>query len=463
MSTEKAPANRLASLDQFRGYTVAGMFLVNFLGSGGFAACPFLWRHFNTFNSYADTIMPQFFFAVGFAYRLSFGRRIQAEGARAAYWHAVKRFLGLALVAIVWYGAGMKDAAGTWQALLEKGAWEAVKNPLKNTWFQTLMHIACTSLWILPVIRAGALVRILYMLGSAALHVGLSHWFYFHWVNGSPNGPGGIDGGNLGFLTWTIPTIVGTLACDAIVDGGGAGRVSAGKLSLLVIWSALLMALGYAFSCGTRMYDVRENDAADAATDAAENGKPEKKKHKAELADSPVVPPNEARHAWWNGLRSGDWKSVLAEPPFVPPPHSRSAEEEAAGWGKYGTKAYWLEPSPPRTHDESAKYRQHNYWMMSQRAGSISYQTFAAGLSLAIYVLCYVLADVIGLRIGVFRTLGVNALFGYVLHDITGDTVRHFMPKDAPAWYMFAGFALFFYLTWLILRSLEKNRIYIKL
>jgi len=48
--------NRIESLDQFRGYTVAGMFLVNYLS--GFWACPFVFHHHNTYCSYADTIMP---------------------------------------------------------------------------------------------------------------------------------------------------------------------------------------------------------------------------------------------------------------------------------------------------------------------------------------------------------------------------------------------------------------------
>ena len=73
MATVKPATNRIASLDQFRGYTVAGMFLVNFVGS--FAVTPLILKHHNTYCSYADTIMPQFFFAVGFAFRLTFGRR----------------------------------------------------------------------------------------------------------------------------------------------------------------------------------------------------------------------------------------------------------------------------------------------------------------------------------------------------------------------------------------------------
>ena len=69
---------RIVSLDQFRGYTVAGMLLVNFLG-GFRRRYPPVLKHHNTYCSYADTIMPQFFFAVGFAYRLTFLRRRQRE------------------------------------------------------------------------------------------------------------------------------------------------------------------------------------------------------------------------------------------------------------------------------------------------------------------------------------------------------------------------------------------------
>jgi len=89
--TPKVPIARLSSLDQFRGYTVAGMFLVNYLA--GFAVTPAVLSHHNTYCSYADTIMPQFFFAVGFAFRLTFGRRASTKGLGSAYFRAVRRFL----------------------------------------------------------------------------------------------------------------------------------------------------------------------------------------------------------------------------------------------------------------------------------------------------------------------------------------------------------------------------------
>ena len=90
-------------MDQFRGYTVAGMFLVNFVG--GLAAFPEVLKHHNgqPYFSYADTIMPSFLFACGFSYRLSALRRLSQQGA-AAYRTFVGRCLGLVLVSVMMFG-----------------------------------------------------------------------------------------------------------------------------------------------------------------------------------------------------------------------------------------------------------------------------------------------------------------------------------------------------------------------
>ena len=79
----KSTAARIESMDQFRGYTMAGMFLVNFIGS--YAAVHPVFKHHNTYNSYADTIMPQFFFAVGFSMRLVMLRNIAQHGKATAH------------------------------------------------------------------------------------------------------------------------------------------------------------------------------------------------------------------------------------------------------------------------------------------------------------------------------------------------------------------------------------------
>src|SRR5262245_48048834 len=283
--TNPSSGPRLVSLDQYRGYTVAGMFLVNFLG--GFAVTPAVLRHHNSYCSYADTIMPQFLFAVGFAFRLTFGRRARTEGLAAAYRRVGRRLGGLALLAVVLYTLG---AYASWGRLAEAGLWGALGELAKRHWFQTLLHIAVTSLWILPVIRSGPAVRIAYLVGSAVAHVALSHAFNFAWVNRPPQG---IDGGPLGFLTWAIPALVGTLACDAV-----AGAAAGSRAGPMLAWALVLMAVGYGLSCGTRFYDVA----------VTESGPPP-----AKLADSPVLPSPER-------IPGRDLTALLAEPPFVPPP-----------------------------------------------------------------------------------------------------------------------------------------------
>jgi hypothetical protein len=59
--------------------------------------------------------------------------------------------------------------------------------------------------------------------------------------------------------------------------------------------------------------------------------------------------------------------------------------------------------------------------------------------------------------------LGTNALVGYILHGMVDDSVSRFIPKDAPGWYVSAGFILYFPIKWLFIRHLEKSNIYLKL
>jgi predicted acyltransferase len=238
MSTAPGSRSRIVSLDQFRGYTVAGMLLVNFLG--GYRVVPAILKHHNTYCSYADTIMPQFFFAVGFAYRLTFLRRLKTEGLWTASWAVLKRCAGLILLGFVIYHIDGK--VSSWNELLHLSWGELVSRAFRRELFQTLVHIAVTSVWVLPVIAAGTVPRLVFLVASAGLHLWLSTRFYHDWAWAPPRV---IDGGPLGFLTWTIPLLVGSLAYDAMAGADGR-KVLIGKL---VIWSCILMAAGYAISC----------------------------------------------------------------------------------------------------------------------------------------------------------------------------------------------------------------------
>ncbi len=100
---------------------------------------------------------------------------------------------------------------------------------------------------------------------------------------------------------------------------------------------------------------------------------------------------------------------------------------------------------------------------MSQRAGSISYLTFGAGLSLALFALFVLACDQRSFRLGIFTTLGSNALAGYIIHDLVADAIKPFAPKDSPLWFALAAFGLFLGITYLFVRYLESNRIYLRL
>ena len=343
---------------------------------------------------------------------------MQTQGSPAAYARMIRRLLGLVLVSLVVYNVSPR--AATWELLKEMSFWQVIGEPLKRQWFQTLMHIAVTSLWLLPVVHRPARIRVAWMIGSAALHVLLSYWFNFAWTNTAPNA---IDGGPLGFLTWCIPAIVGTLACDYFVEPQGSLSTKSRDVVPVVLAAFGLMMVGYVMSCATRLYDVPESQR-DALL-------------KVKLADDPVWPTLERIQAKMATAGFTEW---FAEPPFIKPP----GEKEVNGKEIEGKQRKW------------------NYWMMSQRAGTLTYLTFSAGFSLLVFVLFYFVCDVCKFQLAFFRTFGTNALVAYILHSMVSNAVQPFFPKDSPAWYAYAGLAIFFFVTWLFVKQLEKQGAYLR-
>lgn len=344
---------RLASLDQFRGYTVAGMFLVNFVGS--YAASPLLLKHHKTYCSYADTIMPHFLFAVGFALRLAHGRRVEALGAHAATVRILRRVLWLLLIGAVFYN-------------LETESWSRLAKGDVLHWlgltFQTLVHIAVTTLWILPVVRARPALLLAFAAASGLLHLGLSHAFYLEWTRTHLT----IDGGLLGFLTWTLPALAGAWACHVLTASGPRGA-----LRPLVGAGLALAALGIGLSF------------------------------------------------------LGDTRT----PPFV--------------------------------HRPGVTSDMVDLWAMSQKTGSLSYQTFSAGFSLLVYAAFVVACDLRGLALGFFGTLGANPLAGYLLHGLVCELLKPMFARDAHLLVVLAGCGLSVAVTWGILKLLERRGLYLRL
>jgi predicted acyltransferase len=206
-------SGRIPSIDQYRGYAIFGMILVNFLGE--FKVMPWTFKHHHAGMSYADTIAPIFMFVVGIGFRLSFQRRIECAGIWRARWEAAKRYLVLIGVGIVVYG------------------------PLEYRvdWWDALVDIGFAGLLALPFVEKGTVTRV----AAAIAYLALYQLLYSLTGYGEWTMERSIDGGPLGPLSWVSMLLFGTICYD-IVKAGPPKRV----ITHCLYWGLALALLGFA-------------------------------------------------------------------------------------------------------------------------------------------------------------------------------------------------------------------------
>lgn len=191
MASERpAPARRLRSIDQFRGFAIITMVLANYMG--GVILIPAWLKHAPDIGlTVIDLIAPFFIFAIGLTYRAAFMRRLERDGGVKTYTYFLTRYL-----AIVGLGA-----------IISAGEMAVGEIPLGIDW-GVLQAIGMAGLATLLVIRLPSIYR--WLIGALILVVYqffLDHYL-LHLTLASPHG------GLFGALDWSAMMILGTALAD---------------------------------------------------------------------------------------------------------------------------------------------------------------------------------------------------------------------------------------------------------
>jgi predicted acyltransferase len=466
-------------MDQYRGYTVAGMFLVNFVG--GISAFHYVLKHNNGFFSYADSIMPGFIFCAGFSYRLTAIRRFAEMGTSKACWSYVKRSLALVLVSVSIFTFNA-DIGNNWNEMQESiglsGALaEFVFKFLKSGMWEVLSIIGMTQILLLPFIYRGVAWRVVGIIVLPLLHLIFSWSFNYDFANGFPNWFNSFfgahngtvwDGGLFGILAWSLPMLAGALTYDLI-----AARTAPKACGLLMAASLVLMAGGYLTNCLSRLYD--ENPALQPLVDAErESLTAEKDTVQAELeslqAEIAALKPEDSG----DPAPASEELKQLNRKELDIQSRLKGIDRKIGSLGKIALDpvipsmerlrtANWGLADLPFVKPEREK-QQINYWLMDKkRMVSLPFTLFSTGFALFLYSLFIILVDVAGLQLGVLRTLGQNPLAAYIIHEMLLRGFGDLNPDGAPLQWGLFTFAVFFAVTWMMVRYLEKNRLFLRL
>ena len=411
-------SDRVISMDQFRGYTIVAMILVNYLH--GFHAIHSVFHHNDTYLSFADTVMPGFQFIAGFSFRLTMLRRLKRSTWSSTCWSYIRRSLALVFVSTLLFTViGTIFSSGEPDKSPEVSLSVKIAQYLKSDMWETLSIIGVTQLVILPLVPRTFRERVIAMIAFALGHAALCYWFNWGFVRGYPDNwmvqlwntgkSGSWDGGFFGPLCWAVPMLGGTLAYDIIAECS-TRRVA---IRRLMQFGLVMTLAGYLISCGTRLYDIEEGKV-----------EPPRLSTDWKRAKSPFIP----------SLANLDFRrplSLLSEPPFVAPP--------------------------------SPYFRVENYWMMCKKIPTLSFMLTATGIAFLAYAGFVWLCDIRGIQFGVFRTFGTNPLLAYCLNELTYPLIKRLTAPDDPIWLCLLGFYACVGTVYVYLHVLERNKLFVRL
>ncbi|MEI7830604.1 MAG: hypothetical protein WCI31_12585 [Prolixibacteraceae bacterium] len=205
---------RKLSIDQFRGFAIFGMIMVNYLNH--FDVIPETFKHPHYGMTFANTIAPFFLIAVGMGLRISFVRMVERNGYKNALIHTIKRYLILILIGFVLYGPNIK--VDIWDALVDIG-------------FAGLLAIPFIT--GTKTVRAIAAISFLISYQLLFIYAGYGVWTMAN----------SIDGGPLGPLSWVSILLFGTILFDFLNESS-----SKNFIRYTLISGTILIILGHLLS-----------------------------------------------------------------------------------------------------------------------------------------------------------------------------------------------------------------------
>lgn len=402
-ATTDPTAGRIASLDQYRGYAIFGMLLVNFFGhydtkwiqelndSGLKSALMFIFgeqlHHHNEFMTYADTIAPIFMFVVGIGMRLSWLNRTRKVEPSIARKSMAGRYFTLVLIAFAIYTGWLWDA---------------------------LMNIGLAGLVALLIVDKKWGVRIAYALGLVlAYQLIFFYSSYGEWIlrmgkygrelewplitmlipNRGALMDVPINGGLIGHWSWAFMLIFGTIAYD-IMATRDRNKILAG----LIGFGVVLTIAGFgARAIGTQAYYSKAEPFAAKA------------------------------------MLAGDWETanrMVGKSPGMFYDSVAQYNEEAAAALEARNLQKFTEIMQPQLTEMAASAplvapRTANAWVFSKNYQTMPFTFWATALCLFHMLLFYVICDVLQWNVPGMAVVGLNPLFIYIFQSLTLDMLSN--------------------------------------
>ena len=211
--------NRIASLDQFRGFAILTMALANYMG--GVILIPAFLKHAPDIGlTVIDLIAPFFIFAIGLTFGMSFRHRLEREGAFKTYTQFVIRYL-----AIIGLGA-----------IISAGETAVGENSSGIDW-GVLQAIGMAGLITLMVIRLPSIYRWIIGAGILVVYQVVLDTFLLNLTLHSPHG------GLFGSLNWGAMMILGTALADLFHAEGKRKLFAWASLGVLAVGIGLAFLL----------------------------------------------------------------------------------------------------------------------------------------------------------------------------------------------------------------------------